>query len=359
MFSIMYTVHRSPARTGRPRPLALSLLAVFLAFALTACPLEEDLVEEPPDDPEAEPDEPEEVAFPEGPIELIVPWAAGGGTDSVARIVAELLSEELGETVNVVNRTGGGGAVGHTAIATGEPDGHTIGLATVEIAMMHWMGLADVTIEDMEPVGQVNLDPAGVTVRDDAEWQDIHEFLAAVEEDPGALTGSGTGRGGIWDLARAGMLLEAGLEEDAIRWVPSEGAAPALTELVAGGIDISFASLVENVSMLEEGRVRALAIMAEERSEQFPDVPTLMEEGIDWEVGAWRGITAPAGTPDEVVAVLEDALQTVVQSDEFVEFMDDSGFGIVWRDAEEFGQFMQESNETMGGIMREAGLAEE
>jgi hypothetical protein len=186
--SLRRTFHSRSARR-----LPTYALVGIMALLLAACPVDEDVVDEPVDEPEEEPEidpeeEPEEdpdvaeIDYPEGPIELIVPWAAGGGTDAVARIVAELLSDELGETVNVVNRTGGGGAVGHSAIATGTPDGHTIGMATVEITMMHWMGLAEVTIDDMEPVGQVNLDPAGVTVRDDAEWQDINELIAYVEE---------------------------------------------------------------------------------------------------------------------------------------------------------------------------------
>ena len=327
--------------------------------------------EDPDDDPNDEPDEDpeddqedeadEEVAangYPEQPIELVVPWAAGGGTDQVARLIAQGLSEELGQQVNVVNQTGGGGAVGHTAIATADPDGYTIGLATVEIAMMHWMGLTDISVDDMEAVAQVNFDPAGITVRDDAPWEDFQDLLSHVEENPGELTASGTGRGGIWDMARAAMLMEAGMEESDIIWVPSEGAAPALQELVAGGIDVSFASLPENAAMIEEGRARPLVIMADEPADDFPDTPTLASEGLDVEIGAWRGITTPVGAPDDVIATLEDAVQAVVESDEYIEFMGNSGFGIEWRDAEEFSSFMAEQDQEFGELMQAAGLDE-
>ena len=377
-------VRTGGTRTVRPR-LLLAMLSV-LALVVAACgdALDDEAVgDDPADEPDEDVDEPEDDAvedddaeeapeedeeedadaaadddYPDRPIEVIVPWDAGGGTDQVARTLAEGLSDELGQQVNVVNQTGGGGAVGHTAIATAEPDGYTIGLTTVEIAMMRHMGLADVSVDDMAPIAQVNFDPAGITVADDAPWESVDDLLSDAEENPGEITGSGTGRGGIWDMARAGMLLEAGMEEGDITWVPSEGAAPALQELVAGGIDVSFASLPENASMINEERARPLAIMADEPSDDFPDVPTLADEGYDVSIGAWRGLTAPDGTPDDVIATLEEATQTVVESDEFIELMDNSGFGIVWRDSGEYGEFMQEQDAEFAELMEAAGLAE-
>jgi tripartite-type tricarboxylate transporter receptor subunit TctC len=295
--------------------------------------------------------------FPSRPIELIVPWAAGGGTDSVARFLGTQLAERLDTQVNVVNRTGGSGVVGHSAIATARPDGTTIGLATVEITMMHWQGLTDLTYEQLTPIGLVNSDPAGVTVRTDAPWADVQQLLAEAGSQPGALTASGTGVGGIWDLARAGMLLEAGLPADAIRWVPSEGAAPALQELVAGGVNVSTASLVENQTMIREGRAKALAVMAEERLPNFPDVPTLREQGIDSTMSAWRGIAGPEGLPEDIVGELSCHLDGIVHSPEYEEFMGTAGFGIVWRGAEDFGKYLAEQDAEKGEIMRAAGLA--
>jgi tripartite-type tricarboxylate transporter receptor subunit TctC len=295
--------------------------------------------------------------FPGRPIELIVPWAAGGGTDSVARFIGTQLGERLGVQVNVVNRTGGGGVVGHSAIATARPDGTTIGLATVEITMMHWQGLTDLTYEQLTPIGLVNSDPAGVTVRSDAPWADIQQLLGEAKAQPGSMTASGTGRGGIWDLARAGMLLEAGLPADAIRWVPSEGAAPALQELVAGGITTSTASLVENHTMIEAGRAKAIAVMAEERLPNLPDVPTLREQGIDFTMSAWRGIAGPEGLPDDIVGELSCHLDGIVHSPQYEEFMGTAGFGIVWRGAQDFGAYLAQQDAEKGEIMRAAGLA--
>lgn len=297
--------------------------------------------------------------YPSGPVELIVPWAAGGGTDSVARLVGDQLSDELGTQVNVVNREGGSGVVGHQAMADAPPDGQTIGLVTVEIGMMHWQGLTDLNPEDLTGIAQINEDPAGITVADDAEWETAQEFLDYIEDNPGEVVGSGTGQGGIWHLALIDMLIEAGLEPDDVNFVPSDGAAPALQELVAGGVDVTTSALGENLTMLESGDVRALAVMGSEPDPNFEDVPTLEEEtGLETDVGVWRGIAGPADMDEDVVAELECHLETVVTSDEYEEFMADSGLGVAFADSEDFTTLMREDDEEKGVLMEEAGLAE-
>jgi len=357
-------MRRTPARTTAARTTAArgprrrpGLIAVLAAAALavTGCGAVEGQSQA---EGEAAASCDKAASYPSGPVELVVPWEAGGGTDSVARLIGKQLADKLGTQVNVVNRVGGGGVVGHSAIAEAPPDGSTIGMATVELTMLHWLGLTDLDYQQVEPVAQVNADPAGVTVRSDAPWDDVEALVEAAQDKPGSLTGSGTGRGGIWDAARAGMLIEAGAPANAIRWVPSDGAAPALQELVAGGVDISFASLVENQAMLDAGRAKALAVMADERDPNFPDVPTLKEQGIDFEMSAWRGIVGPAGMPEDVVAELECNLADIVHGKEFEKFMGRSGFGIEWRDSDEFARFMAEQDASKGRIMRAAGLAQ-
>jgi tripartite-type tricarboxylate transporter receptor subunit TctC len=295
--------------------------------------------------------------YPDRPITLIVPWGAGGGTDATARIVASLLEEELGQPVNVVNRTGGSGVVGHSAIAEAEPDGYTIGMATVEIGMMHWQGLTDLTWEAYTPLALVNFDPAAVQVRADAPWETLGDLVEHIRENPGTLTASGTGQGGIWHLAIAGLLSQLDIEPGAVRWVPSEGAAPGLQDLVAGGVDIVPCSIPEARSLLEAGRVRSLAVMSSERNEAFPDIPSAEEEvGVSWEIGAWRGIVAPRGIPDEVADRLIEALEVVYNSERYAEFMAGQGFGRTWAAGEDFAEFMRESNDSLGEVMREVGL---
>src|SRR3989440_12889195 len=144
------------------------------------------------------------AAYPDRPITLIVPWGAGGGTDATARIIGTLLEKELKQPFNVVNRTGGSGVVGHDAIAKATPDGYTIGLITVEITMMHHVGLTPLTYQDYTPIGLVNADPAAINVRADSPYKSVKDLIAAIKANPGKMKASGTGQGGIWHLAIAG-----------------------------------------------------------------------------------------------------------------------------------------------------------
>jgi len=294
--------------------------------------------------------------YPKRPITLICPWGAGGGTDACSRIIATLLKKELGVPVNVVNRTGGGGAIGHTAMATAKPDGYTIGMPTVEITMMHWMGLTKVTYKDMVPIALVNADPAGINVRADSAWKTYKDLEDYVKKNPGKLKDSGTGQGGIWHVAMAGWMKAIGLSPDAIKWIPSKGAAPALQDLMAGGIDMSTCSLPEAATLIEAGRVIPLAIMADTRDPKYPDTPTLKEVGVDWTTAAWRGIAAPKGTPPEIVAILEKAIAKVHKSADFIKFMKNRGYGMVWKDSVAFAKFLEKADKDNGEVMKAAGI---
>src|SRR3954454_5076950 len=144
--------------------------------------------------------------YPQRPIQLIVPWGAGGGTDATARIIAALLEKELKQIVNVVNRTGGSGVVGHQAIASAPPDGYTFGLITLEITLMHWAGLTDLTFEKFTPLGLVNQDFAAIHVKADAPYKNVKELFAHIKANPNKVVASGTGQGGSWHVALAGLM---------------------------------------------------------------------------------------------------------------------------------------------------------
>lgn len=297
--------------------------------------------------------------YPARPVQLICPWGAGGGTDATARIIAAILEKDLGQPFNVVNRTGGSGVVGHSAIATAQPDGYTIGIITVEIAMMHWQGLTELKPSSYTPLALMNEDPPGVTVGHGAPWADIKALADAIKASrPGQLKASGTGQGGIWHLALVGWLQAMGLRGDHVRWVPSNGAAPAMQDLAAGGVDIVTCSIPEARAMLDANRARALAIMAPSRNPVFPNVPTLNETlGINYSSGAWRGIAGPPNLPQPVRDVLVPALDRVYKSSEFQDFMKARGFGTVWGGPSDFAAFMERANAGMGEAMRAAGLA--
>ena len=295
--------------------------------------------------------------YPVRPITLIVPWGAGGGTDATARIIGSLLEKDLGQPVTVVNRTGGSGVVGHAAIASAQPDGYTIGLATVEIGMMHWQGLTDLTSASYTPIGLVNADPAGVQVRADSPYKTVNELLAAIKANPGKFKASGTGQGGIWHLAIAGLLRDQKIDPAALPWVPSNGAAPGLQDMVAGGIEVAPVSLPEARSLIDAGKVRSLAIMNDKPSALYPNVPTLKSAtGSDWTMAAWRGIVAPKGLPAPVRDKLAEAVRKVAASKEYNEFMASRGFGVIYAGPDDFAKFMVKSNTELGATMIAVGL---
>jgi tripartite-type tricarboxylate transporter receptor subunit TctC len=296
--------------------------------------------------------------YPARPITLIVPWGAGGGTDATARIIGSLMEKELGQPVTVVNRTGGSGVVGHAAIAASPPDGYTIGLATVEIGMMHWQGLTDLSGASYTPIGLVNADPASINVRADAPYKTVQDLLAAIKANPGKFKASGTGQGGIWHLAIAGLLRDQKIDPQSVAWVPSNGAAPGLQDMVAGGIEIAPVSLPEARSLIDAGKVKSLAIMNDKPAALYPNVPTLKSAiGSDWTMAAWRGIVAPKGIPADVRNKLAATVQKVANSKEYTDFMASRGFGVVYASSEDFGKFMAKSDAELGATMKAVGIA--
>ena len=300
-----------------------------------------------------------QAKWPTRPVQLVCPWGAGGGTDAIVRIIAALLEKSLGQPFNVVNRTGGSGVVGHSAIATGAPDGYTLGIITSEIAMMHHQGLTKLTYQDYTPLALMNSDPSGVQVKADSPYKTINDLAEAIKAAPhGKLKASGTGQGGIWHLALIGWMLGMKLKPDHVAWAPSNGAAPAMQDLAAGGIDMVTCSVPEARAMLDAGRARSLAIMAAERNPQFKDVPTMKETlGIDFEVGSWRGIGGPKGLPDNVSTVMREELKKVYDSKEYKDFMNGRGFAMIYADGPEFGTYMGTSDKSMGVALTAGGLA--
>ena len=296
---------------------------------------------------------------PERAVTWIVPWGAGGGTDANSRAMAAMLEERMGVPFNVVNRAGGNGVTGHTAIASAEPDGHTIGAATAEITMMHHAGLTELTPDDFAPIGLMDAAPASVVVKAGSPHTTLEELLAYAAENPGELTGSGTAQGGIWHLALAGMLDAQGLDPQAIRWVPSQGAAPAMQELLAGGVDVISPALSEAKSIIESGEAVGLAYMSDQRNEALPDVPTVEEAtGTPYAMTSFVSIAGPAGLPDEVACAYSEAVMAVQETPEWAEFKASLGADVVMEDRETLAARYSETDAAMGETMSAIGLAQ-
>lgn len=291
-------------------------------------------------------------SYPTRPLSFIVPWSAGGMTDMSSRMASAVWQNALGQSVNVVNRTGGGGVVGHLAISQARPDGYTLGAVTVDITLLHHTGITDLTYENYTPIALLVNNPAAVTVRVDAPWDSLPDLLADLRKSPGELQASGTAKNGIWDLARMGFLKAAGLEPSAMPWVPSQGAAPALQELIAGGVDVVTAALSEVDALRQAGQVKTLAVMAEERLPEFPDVPTLKEYGLDWSVGGWVAICGPADLPAEIRTALDSTIRVAVQDPEYLTAMKNSGATMQFLAGEECAAFMAKQDQVNGELLQ-------
>lgn len=297
------------------------------------------------------------AGYPTRPVTLICPWAAGGGTDRLSRFVADQLQQGLGKPVIVVNRTGGSGAAGHSAGALADPDGYTLTMGTFELSTMHWMGISPLTHTNFAPVFQFNADAAALIVRNDAPWQSLGDLLQFVKDNPGQLRISGTSTGGAWDLARAGFLLAAGLPVDSMVWVPTQGSAPSLVELLGGHIEVVCCSVPEAAPQLEAGQLRVLGVMAPARLKDFPDYPTVKELGVDWEAVGWRGLMLPKGAPTALLELLGARCEALVNAPKFAEFMKLNGFAIETRNAADFEAFLAKQDAQWKAVIEAAGYA--
>ena len=296
--------------------------------------------------------------YPSRSITMICAWGAGGGSDAVARMIAGIMEKDLGQPIKVVNQTGGGGTIAFSSLSRAKPDGYTIGQVTAELAMNHWQNPAvQITYKDFEPLALVNVDPASVTLSATAPYKTYDEFVEYVKANPGKVRASATAVGGIWHIEMGQWLTALGLPVNAIKWIPTSGAGETYKEMAAGGIDAGFNQLSEGSTMYQAGKAIPVAVMADERDPKYPDVPTLKEKGIDVSIGTWRGFCVPKGTPQDIKDRLNAAIKKAVNDPQFVQFMNDRGFGIQYLEGEDFYKFMEKSDADLGASIEALGLA--
>lgn len=298
------------------------------------------------------------AAWPERPVNVIVPWGAGGATDAIARVVGIEMERDLGKPFNIVNRTGGGGVVGHTAIASAAPDGYTLGMATLEITLYKLMGLAELTPASFTPIARLGFVPGGISVSANSPYKTLQELVNAIKAAPaGTFKASGVGVGGSWHINAGGWMRAVGLEPQRLRWVPSQGAAPAYQELLSGGIDVVTASPAEGRALIEAGRVRPLAITHSERVAMFPNVPTLKElYGSDWQMSSWMALVAPAGLPKDITTRLIASAKKAQESKAFGDFLTERGFVKVWEAGDDLARYLTQFAAQMDPVVRGLGL---
>ncbi|MCE8044390.1 tripartite tricarboxylate transporter substrate binding protein [Halomonas daqingensis] len=253
--------------------------------------------------------------FPDQPITIIVGAAPGGATDLLARLVGREMSEYLGANVVIENVPGAGATIGMTRGATAEPDGYTLsfgnmGHLAANVAIYN--DLPFDPIEDFEPIGNVANVPMVLTVSNQSGFETFEAFLAYMEENPGLANFGTSGPGSTGWLAPSLLLSLAGLEAELVTY---QGAGPALNDLFAGVMDAQIDQTATMIPVHKEGQAKALAITSEERIEQLPDVPTFAEAGMpEFDMVVWNGLVAPAGTPDDVLVRLEEAVNHALES---------------------------------------------
>ncbi|MRN56597.1 tripartite tricarboxylate transporter substrate binding protein [Paenibacillus sp. LC-T2] len=298
----------------------------------------------------------ESADFPKKPITLIVPYAAGGGTDLTARALAKATEEFLRQPIIVVNRTGGGGSVGLMEGANAKGDGYTVTFLPAELTILPHLGLLPITYEKFKPIAQINFDPSAITVRAEAPWQTVNEFLDFAKAHPGELKMGNAGTGSIWHLAAVTLERETGVK---FAHIPFEGAGPAVSALMDGFVDAVPVSPAEVKKYVDEGKLRTLAINADKRSEALPGVPTLEEQtGIHVNfTGTWRGLAVPKDTPDEIAELLAGAFIKGTEDKEFRDYMKMNGLGLLVKDGKAFAQQLKESDDLFAKMIPELGLS--
>ncbi len=284
--------------------------------------------------------------FSDGPVELVVGYDAGGSTDVGARLMATALEEELDATINVVNRPGAGGQVGLTAIANAEPDGQTMGTVNFPSAIVSVLDEsrgATYTRDSFAPIALQVIDPSAVAVRADSPIQTPTDLVEAALAEPGMLQGTTTGPASNEHF----VLLELERVTDAVISPVhfSEGGAPAATAFLGGNVGLLFANVSDMTPLVENGEARVVGVFADERSPFMPDVPTFAEEGYDVDISSSRGYAFPAGTPEECVTAMSEAMGTVMSDEEFTGQMEDLGLAPSYKDAEAYAEYWTQTEE--------------
>lgn len=283
--------------------------------------------------------------YPSKDVAVIIPKAAGGGTDLSARGLIQFMQGELeGSNFVPTNKPDGGGVTGMVETAKAKPDGYTLGMVTVELAMFPWQGKANVTPKDYEAICAPIAAPAALIVPSQAPYSTVDEFVAYCKANPGKVQVGNSGMGAIWHVAAVDFEKEFDVS---FKHVPyPNGSADIAAALTGGHIDATIADPSSYKSQIGAGEMKILAIMSEDRLDIYPDVPTFKELGHDMVIRAWAALVAPKDTPKDVLDTLREAAKKATQTKEYKEYFEKQGIvpqSIIGADA----QKMMEDDYTM------------
>ncbi|MDR0877812.1 MAG: tripartite tricarboxylate transporter substrate binding protein [Treponema sp.] len=299
---------------------------------------------------------PAAVKYPTKAITMICPWAAGGGTDAVLRALSAAAEKQLGVSIAVENRTGGGGAIGHAAIKNARPDGYTVGMVTFELNSLPQQGLIDFTYADYDPLIRVNADAATLTVKADAPYNSVKEFVDYAKAHPNTISIGNSAPGSVWHIGAGLLANETGIQ---VKHIAFEGAAPAVTALAGGHIQAVSVSLAEVKSQLDAGNVKVLGIMDTQRSKLYPNIPTFIDQGYNLTYFTWRGLALPKGVDPAIRKILEDAFTAAEKDPDFVATADRLLLNLAFQNSADFGAFLKTNFEAVTKTMEETHLLDE
>ena len=281
------------------------------------------------------------AAYPSRPVKFIVPYAAGGGVDKIARVIGQQLAKGLGQPVVIDNRGGAAGNIGTELGVRAEPDGYTIlmGAAALAINVTLYRNLAFDPLRDLAPVSLIAKTPNIVVVHPQVPANSIRELVALAKAKPGALNYASAGSGTTSHLAAELLDSVAGIK---MTHIPYKGTAPAVTGLLGGEVQVMLAPALTVLPFMKSGKLRALAMTGSERSPAFPDVPTVAQSGYPgFEASQWYGVLAPAATPEPILARLNQELVKAVQSQEVKTALLSEGSEPIGSTREAFGRYMK------------------
>jgi tripartite-type tricarboxylate transporter receptor subunit TctC len=291
-------------------------------------------------------------AFPTKPIELTVLFGPGSGADLLARKLAELAAKDLGQPMAVVNRTGAGGAVGYTHVKGQPADGYALVWNSNSVSTAYHAGNMKFDYTAFAGVAQLTTEPVSLAVKTDAPWKDMREFVAHAKANPGKVRVGNSGRGSFTHLVAVALDNLTGAK---LVHVPF-GRELAITTVLGDKIEASVQLPAEIMAQVTGAQVRVLAITGDKHLPTLPGVPTFAESGVDVPLSLWRGIAAPKGTPDAVIARLERAFTAAAQSAEFREFASRLGAAVEIRGAREFDALMAKEDRELSALMEQIGL---
>ena len=291
------------------------------------------------------------AAYPERPVKLIVPWAAGGDTDAIFRPFGQQLQKHLGQTVVIANVTGASGTAGAREAKGSPADGYTLYAVHDYIHSTYYTGVSDVAYTDFEPVCLISSTPSVLTASPKTKWSSWQELLGDAKARPGQITVGAT-------LGSTSHFFPALIEKAAgikFKYVSYEGLAPRMNAILGGHIDLTDSNLTQK-GKVDAGQLKFLGIATEKRSPEIPAVPTLKELGVNVVFSVERGIMAPKGTPADVLAKLEGACTQAVKDPGFADSMKKQGTEVRYLDRKGYAEYLQKLDALNKDIARDLGL---